>query len=151
MLLSHDRDHSRGANLHASPRLSDRCNQTPVKCVLHGERPNSQALQNQEPLPGAMTTMNDTQRTRTAIAAMLAAGALLAVGTASAVPDAPTAWEKCAGIVKAGNNDCGSLDGKHACANQSKTDNVAEEWVYVPEGTCAKITGGVVAQVKPAK
>lgn len=95
--------------------------------------------------------MDTNDRTRAAIAGMLAAGALLAANTASAVPDAPKAWEKCAGIAKAGMNDCGSLDGKHGCASQSSQDNDSQEWVYVPEGTCGKITGGVVAKVKPAK
>lgn len=70
---------------------------------------------------------------------------------AHAVPDTPSAWEKCAGIAKAGQNDCGALDGSHACAGQAKTDNLDTEWVYVPEGTCAKITGGTVAKIKPAK
>ena len=95
--------------------------------------------------------MNSSARTKTAIASMLAADALLAVNTASAVPDSPKAWEKYAGITKTGKNDCGSLDGKHNCAGQAKTDNSAQEWVYVTEGTCEKITGGVVAKVKPAK
>ena len=72
-------------------------------------------------------------------------------GNAQAVPDAPTEWEKCAGIAKAGMNDCGALDGSHGCAGQAKTDNMDTEWVYVPKGTCAKITGGSVAAVKPAK
>ncbi len=71
--------------------------------------------------------------------------------TANAVPDAPKNWEKCAGIAKAGMNDCGALDGSHGCAGQAKSDNLSTEWVYVPEGQCAKITGGVVAKVKPAK
>ena len=70
---------------------------------------------------------------------------------AQAVPDAPTAWEKCAGIAKAGNNDCGALDGSHKCAGQAKRDNLDAEWVYVPKGTCEKITGGFVAKIKPAK
>lgn len=70
---------------------------------------------------------------------------------AHAVPDAPKAWEKCAGIAKAGMNDCGALDGSHGCAGQAKADNLDIEWVYVPEGQCEKITGGVVAKVKPAK
>jgi uncharacterized membrane protein len=95
--------------------------------------------------------MNSSIRTKTAVAGMLAAGALLAANTASAVPDSPKAWEKCAGIAKAGQNDCGSLDGKHNCAGQATADNAAQEWVYVPQGTCEKITGGVVAKVKPAK
>ena len=72
-------------------------------------------------------------------------------GTALAVPDAPAQWEKCAGIARAGMNDCGALDGSHNCAGQSKADNLDTEWVYVPEGTCEKISGGSVAAVKPAQ
>lgn len=50
--------------------------------------------------------------------------------------------EKCQGIAKAGMNDCGTS--QHACAGQAKTDNDAEEWIYVPKGTCEKIAGGNV-------
>ena len=71
--------------------------------------------------------------------------------TAQAVPEAPQQWEKCAGIAKAGMNDCGALDGSHGCAGQSTADNLDTEWVYVPAGTCEKINGGSVAAVKPAK
>jgi len=82
-----------------------------------------------------------------------AAAASLVALTANvqAVPDAPTAWEKCAGIAKAGMNDCGALDGSHSCSGQATADNLDYEWVYVPEGQCKKVTGGVVAKVKPAK
>lgn len=48
-------------------------------------------------------------------------------------------FEKCAGIVKAGKNDCGTS--KHACAGQAKKDGDKEEWVYVPNGTCDKLVG----------
>lgn len=85
------------------------------------------------------------------LAGILAVGTSLAATSAYAVPDAPRAWEKCAGIAKTGMNDCGSLDGKHSCAGQASMDNDPQEWVYVPEGTCTKITGGKVAKVKPAK
>lgn len=95
--------------------------------------------------------MNTSDRTRSAIAGLLAAGAMLAAQGAAGVPDAPKAWEKCAGIAKAGMNDCGALDGKHGCAAQATLDNSDQEWVYVPQGTCEKITGGVIAKVKPAK
>ena len=73
------------------------------------------------------------------------------VFSASAVPPQPTQWEKCSGIAKAGKNDCGALDGSHQCAGQSKRDNADNEWVYVPKGTCEKLTGGKVEAVKPAK
>lgn len=85
-----------------------------------------------------------------AIATILSVGLLVAT-QAQAVPDQPKEWEKCAGIAKAGKNDCGALDGKHGCAGQATVDNSDAEWVYVPSGTCAKITGGVVAATKPAK
>ncbi len=68
-----------------------------------------------------------------------------------AVPDQPSTWEKCAGISKAGKNDCGALDGSHPCGGMSKKANSANEWVYVPEGTCEKITGGTVVGTKAAK
>ena len=53
-------------------------------------------------------------------------------------------FEKCGGIAKAGMNDCGTAT--HACAGQSKTAGAADEWVYVPSGTCAKLVGGVLIQ-----
>ncbi len=81
------------------------------------------------------------------------AGILALSGGSSviAVPDQPAKWEKCAGVAKAAKNDCGALDGSHGCAGQAKQDNLDTEWVYVPQGTCEKITGGVVAATKPAK
>ncbi len=86
---------------------------------------------------------------QSAVAGILAAGTSLSAQ--AGVPDAPAEWEKCAGIAKTGMNDCGALDGKHGCAGQAPMDNMDTEWVYVPKGTCTKITGGVVAAVKPAK
>ncbi|MGR6872685.1 BufA1 family periplasmic bufferin-type metallophore [Pseudomonas sp. HK3] len=88
------------------------------------------------------------------IAAASAVTAIMAMGVsiqAQAVPNQPSQWEKCAGIAKAGQNDCGALDGSHGCAGQAAADNLPKEWVYVPEGTCEKITGGKVAALKPAK
>jgi uncharacterized membrane protein len=76
------------------------------------------------------------------------AGAL-ALGLASVSPAAlagKAGFEKCQGIVKAGMNDCGTS--KHGCAGQAASDNLADEWIYVPEGTCKKITGGTI---KPSK
>ena len=85
------------------------------------------------------------------IAGILAVGTAMAATNVYAVPEQPKNWEKCAGVAKAGMNDCGALDGSHQCASQAKLDNSDHEWVYVPEGTCTKITGGQVAAVKPAK
>jgi uncharacterized membrane protein len=47
--------------------------------------------------------------------------------------------EKCYGIAKAGQNDCGTA--KHTCAGKSKKDNAPDEWKYVAKGTCAKLGG----------
>lgn len=95
--------------------------------------------------------MSHNKAVTSTIAAVLALGASLAISTAQAVPPQPQSWEKCAGIAKKGMNDCGALNGKHGCAGQASTNNDPQEWVYVPEGTCTKITGGKVAAVKPAK
>lgn len=94
---------------------------------------------------------NQNKLIKTTLAGILALGASTAVTSANAVPDQPKFWEKCAGVAKAGMNDCGSLDGKHGCSGQATMTNSDQEWVYVPKGSCAKITGGRVAKVKPAK
>ena len=53
---------------------------------------------------------------------------------------------KCRGVAKKGANDCGANG--HDCAGQAKKDNDPKEWVYVPEGVCKKIAGGVVFKTK---
>ena len=81
---------------------------------------------------------------RSAIAGLLAAG-LAAAGANAVAKDDKGNMEKCAGIAKAGKNDCGTS--KHACAGQSKADG-GEEWVYVPKGACEKIVGGALVASK---
>jgi len=93
----------------------------------------------------------DTKKVATtAISSILALGVLTATSV-NAVPNQPTSWEKCAGVSAAGKNDCGSLNGSHNCAGQATANNDENEWVYLPKGTCDKITGGVVKAEKPAK
>ncbi len=75
---------------------------------------------------------------------------LVFAAAAQAVPPQPETWEKCAGVAQTGKNDCGALDGSHACSGKATHDNDPNEWVYVPKGTCEKI-GGVVKGEKPAK
>jgi uncharacterized membrane protein len=79
------------------------------------------------------------------IAAALAGVCALAVNNASAAAKAP--MEKCFGVAKAGQNDCATPSGSHACAGQAKADNDAHEWKNVAKGTCEKAGG----QLKPAK
>ncbi|MSQ58364.1 MAG: DUF2282 domain-containing protein [Betaproteobacteria bacterium] len=80
---------------------------------------------------------------RSAIAGLVALG-LTAGGTSALAAKGDN--EKCAGIAKAGMNDCSTS--KHSCAGQAKTDGNAEEWVYVPKGACDKIVGGQVVVKK---
>ena len=56
--------------------------------------------------------------------------------------------EKCYGIAKAGQNDCGNLSGTHTCAGQSKVDNDPGEWKYVAKGTCKDMKGMTADEAK---
>jgi uncharacterized membrane protein len=96
-------------------------------------------------------TGNNHMNVKTLLGTSLLSASALLSANALAVPDAPAQWEKCSGIAKAGQNNCGALDGSHSCSGQAKTDNMEHEWVYVPEGTCERISGGKVRAVKPAK
>jgi uncharacterized membrane protein len=80
--------------------------------------------------------------TRTLIGSALAAATTLGAATAFAGPAAKPdySFEKCYGVVKAGQNDCQTAT--HSCAGTSTADNQADSWVYVPAGTCAKLSGG---------
>ena len=51
--------------------------------------------------------------------------------------------EKCLGVAKKGQNDCGSKDKAHGCGGMSKKDNDPNEWVYTPNGLCKKLGGKV--------
>ena len=83
---------------------------------------------------------------RSAIAGLLALGVSAASSQAIA---AAGDNEKCAGIVKAGKNDCGTS--KSSCAGTAKVDRDPEAWVYLPKGTCDKIAGGTVTTSAHAK
>ncbi len=69
-----------------------------------------------------------------------AVGSLLALGlTGVSVAADKEGKEKCYGVAAAGKNDCAAAG--HSCAGQSKKDNDAAEWKYVPAGTCAQMGG----------
>ncbi len=73
---------------------------------------------------------------RSALAGVIAVG----LGQAQAQDGPSTAErEKCYGIAKAGQNDCGTAT--HACAGQAKKDKAPDEWKYVAKGTCTKLGG----------
>lgn len=58
------------------------------------------------------------------------------------------AKEKCYGVAKAGQNDCANLSGTHTCAGQAKADNSADEWKYVPKGSCKSLGGKTAEEAK---
>lgn len=78
-----------------------------------------------------------------AIASVMAVGLLSGAGNALA---AKAGFEKCAGIVKAGKNDCGNS--RHGCAGNASKDKMPDEWLYVPNGTCSKIAGATLFKKK---
>jgi uncharacterized membrane protein len=80
--------------------------------------------------------------TKIIVSSALAALASLAASGAIAGPaEQPNyTFEKCYGVVKAGLNDCQTST--HSCAGTSTADNQGDAWVYVPAGTCAKLSGG---------
>ena len=75
----------------------------------------------------------------------------LALGLLGQVAAQEKAKEKCYGVAKAGQNDCANLSGSHTCAGQSKVDKGADEWIYVPKGTCKEMKGMTAEEAKKAK
>lgn len=86
---------------------------------------------------------NSKTLVNSALASVFALGLTLSADNAMA---GKPGMEKCSGIVKAGMNDCGTS--KHSCAGQAKKKGAADEWIYVPVGTCDKIVGGKIKSAK---
>jgi uncharacterized membrane protein len=81
--------------------------------------------------------------------ATAAIASLLALGASGTVLAADK--EKCFGVSKAGQNDCGGKHAKHSCAGQSKVDNDPNEWKYVDKGACEKTGGKLQAAAEMKK
>lgn len=79
---------------------------------------------------------------RTALTALVATG--LSAGPMVAAADNHNR-EQCAGVIKAGKNDCATST--NACHGHVTTDANPEAWIYVPTGTCDKIVGARVVKV----
>jgi uncharacterized membrane protein len=82
-----------------------------------------------------------------------ALASVIALGLAHAADahdpkDAP-GKEKCYGIAKAGQNDCGTA--RHTCAGKAAKDNAPDEWKYVPRGSCDKMGGHASAGTDTGK
>ena len=84
--------------------------------------------------------MNNRNKLMTTAVAGVLALALVPTSQAQA-PDAKGPKEKCYGIAKAGQNDCGTA--RHTCAGKSTKDGAPDEWKYVPKGTCEKAGGSL--------
>jgi len=87
---------------------------------------------------------------RHALLAAALAGACAANALAAGQMDVQSKGdtEKCYGIAKAGQNDCGTA--VHDCSGQAKGDNEPGEWKLVPKGTCTQ-AGGKMKPPKAAK
>jgi uncharacterized membrane protein len=89
----------------------------------------------------------NAKATRTACLLAAALAALHPV--AAAAPDDKRAErEKCYGIAKKGQNDCGTA--RHTCAGKARRDFEPDEWKYVPKGTCEKLGGSLKPGKPPA-
>lgn len=86
-----------------------------------------------------------TTHARTTLLLGAAIASLLAgTATGQTHPEKPTyKYEKCYGVAKAGRNDC--FFAANSCAGTATQDDLPDAWIYVPKGTCEKITGGSTA------
>ena len=81
--------------------------------------------------------MNQQSAMQAALAAVLALGVVAPAPAQMGYPQREN--ERCFGIAKAGQNDCGT--NKHSCVGLGKVDKDPAEWKYVPKGTCEKLGG----------
>lgn len=83
--------------------------------------------------------MDSNRLYRNAFASLLALSA--AAFTAGAMADNldHSKDEKCAGVIKAGKNDCATS--KNQCHGHVTSDRDPEAWIYVPKGLCDKVAG----------
>ena len=79
-------------------------------------------------------------------AALTSALAIAGSTTAVTASAADPAMEQCAGVIKAGKNDC--VTSTNACHGHVEMDANPEAWIYVPKGTCERIVGARVVVVK---
>jgi len=84
---------------------------------------------------------------KTLVAAAVAG--LFALGAAGAA-QAADEQEKCWGVAKAGQNDCGSNKTSHSCAGQSKKSYDPNDFKAVKSGTCLAM-GGSLKQGVPGR
>jgi uncharacterized membrane protein len=93
-------------------------------------------------------TMNTSiDEARAALIAAAVFSLFSAAASAQVHPEKPTyKYEKCYGVARAGMNDC--FFASNSCAGTLTKDNDPRAWIYVPQGTCKKITGGTLEPPK---
>jgi uncharacterized membrane protein len=79
----------------------------------------------------------------TALAGLLAAGLTLDASAQTG------GTEKCYGVAKKGQNDCGTAS--HSCSGKASKDNDPVEWKTVAKGTCEKMGGKLTTASGDAK
>ena len=89
--------------------------------------------------------MNHQATIQAALASLLALG-VAGSAFSQTMPEKTKDQEKCYGVAKAGQNDCGT--DKHACAGQGKVDKDPTEWKYVAKGKCESMGGKTTAPKK---
>ena len=85
--------------------------------------------------------MSNSNLLRAAMTSLLAIGA----STAVTAVRADHHQEQCAGVIKAGKNDCATS--ANACHGHVSTDSHPEAWIYLPAGTCDRIAGARIVTV----
>lgn len=91
-----------------------------------------------------------TKKSAMVHSALLVALSFAGAQAAKAAPqmaEMPSGWEACGGVAKAGMNDCAVKTSLHSCVGQSKTDNEADSYVFLPKGLCGKIAKGTVLAI----
>ena len=78
---------------------------------------------------------------RAAMTSLVAMSAASFVSTALAADDHAND-EQCAGVIKAGKNDCATVT--NACHGHVEKDADPMAWIYVPKGTCEKVSNARV-------
>jgi uncharacterized membrane protein len=85
--------------------------------------------------------MNNTKSiVNSALAALAALAASTAAAQSGPAEKPDFTFEKCYGVSKTGLNDCETST--HSCAGTATADNQGDAWIYIPAGTCTKLTGG---------
>lgn len=86
-----------------------------------------------------------TSSLRAMLSGAIVVGAAVVSSSAFAA-DEHAGDEQCAGVIKAGKNDCATV--RNECHGHVTKDADSMAWIYVPKGTCERIVGAHLVKVK---